>query len=93
MSEFSANQLPKTASGDFKAIYSNAARLGITPWDINIMFFMIQEPAGGGAPTLEDQMLVKMSPQHFKAFGKAMERVLAGYEAQFGTVSVPEDSP
>jgi hypothetical protein len=84
-----------TRSLDFKDIYTNASRVGVTPWDFSITVSLTKDIAPGMPPIIEDQAVLRMSPQHFKIFSKSISDFIAAWEEVFGQVIVddPVTSP
>jgi methionine synthase II (cobalamin-independent) len=78
-------------SPNYISIYSNQSRLGITPWDISIIFATTDD-FGAGKIEIEDQATIRLSPQHFKALCSSFAAVLKAYEKQFGVVNVNSDT-
>lgn len=77
--------ITETKSNTFREIYANYARLGITPWDLNILFGTLSDGVPNGA-ILETS--VRVSPQQFKALVSSLNHILQAWEAAFGTVTV-----
>jgi Protein of unknown function (DUF3467) len=87
--EYDINKLDMVRSPTFASIYSNNARLGITPWDISMSFSVVEENEAYKVPVLVTQGIVRMSPQHFKAFAAAVAAALTQYEEKFGEIRLP----
>lgn len=76
-----------TRSADFKDIYTNNTRVGMSPWDMSLIFALAKETQPG-ILTTEDQAIVRMSPQQFKTFVSAISASLQAWEEVFGAISV-----
>ena len=72
-------------SAEFRDIYSNNARVGVSPWDISITFALAKEIVPGTI-IAEDQAVVRMSPQQFKTFAEAIMTTLQAWEEVFGEI-------
>lgn len=77
---------------DFKDIYTNSTRVGVSPWDMSITFALSKEMQPG-LLTSEDQAVVRMSPQQFKTFVSAISASLQAWEEVFGAISVTSPPP
>ena len=82
---------PVVRSPNFQTIYSNVVRAGFTPWDIRVTLGQVIEPEISKTQT-EEQVTIVMSPHHFKATLKVLNKVLATWESQFGHVSTLEEA-
>ncbi len=71
-------------AADFREIYTNGVRLGITPWDIRIIFSCTK--LINSQPVNEDQVSMVMSPQHMKAMQKHFDAMIQSYEENFGLI-------
>jgi hypothetical protein len=87
--------VPTTKTQEFKDIYSNHNRIGVSPVDFNITFSKIVEGALG-LSSIEDQVVIRMSPQQFKGFLESASRTMAAWEEVYGkikeTVKTPSQS-
>jgi hypothetical protein len=77
-------QFVRTA--EFKDVYSNFVRLGVSGSDINVVFGKIIEPAAG-INVIEDQVMVRMSPHQFKTFLDQATKTFNAWEEVFGEVN------
>jgi Protein of unknown function (DUF3467) len=77
---------------DFKDIYTNNTRVGMSPWDVSITFALSKEMQLGNFVS-EDQAVVRMSPQQFKTFVSAISLSLQAWEEVFGTITVTSPTP
>jgi hypothetical protein len=75
-------------SSAFQTVYANTCRVGISPWDIRLIFGQMIEAAPGKSVN-EDQVTVVMSPQQAKAVLKGWQDSIARYEATFGEIPNP----
>jgi len=57
---------PIARADDFRHVYSNSVRLGLTPWDIRFTFGTVEEVQPGEARNVE-KITIIMSPQHAMA--------------------------
>lgn len=76
---------PTVRSESFRNIYSNTAKIGISPWDLRITYGNLIEGAPNEA-TNEELVTVVMSPQYAKQVAKQWQQILAQYEAAFGAI-------
>jgi len=76
---------PIPRSLDFKDVYSNNVRLGLTPWDFTVVFALTKEIVPG-VMTAEDQVAVRMSPQQFKTVTKSLAMTMKVWEEVFGDI-------
>jgi hypothetical protein len=72
-------------SQEFRDIYCNQARIGASPFDFSITFSKIIEPTAG-VNILEDQCVVRMSPQQFKNIIDYATKALDAWEESFGVI-------
>jgi Protein of unknown function (DUF3467) len=79
------NPLHFTRSQEFRDIYSNFVRIGVTGSDISIYFARLIEPEPG-VNIPEDQAVVRMSPHQFKTFLDHANKTLVAWEEVFGVV-------
>ncbi|MGD9540710.1 DUF3467 domain-containing protein [Methylocystis sp.] len=77
-----------TKSINLVDIYSNNIRTIVSQFDIGIMFSRTAEIAPG-APTLEEQAFVRMSPEHFKYTIDYLTKTLEAWEEVFGPINAP----
>lgn len=80
-------------SPDYKDLYSNYTRVGVSPSDLNIVFSRIGETSNN-QPLIEDLVMVRMSPQQFKVFVDHVVKTMTAWESVFGEVAVtskPQD--
>lgn len=82
--QFRINPLDSTQSSEHREIYTNTTKIGLTPWDLRIVFgHAVQKPNGFAS---EDLVTVVMSPQHAKVLLGAWTKALENYEKMFGEV-------
>jgi hypothetical protein len=74
---------PIVRASDYRTIYANATRIGLSAYDVRLTFGIIVEAEPGKAVN-QDQITVIMSPQHAKAVIKIMQDNLPIWEAQYG---------
>jgi hypothetical protein len=74
-----------TKAPDYKNLYSNVVRSGVTPWDIRITFGQLVE-SPDNVPGAEDQITVIMSPAQAKAVLGNLQTSIQGYESLFGEI-------
>jgi hypothetical protein len=63
-------------SPNHQTIYCNSTRVGITGWDIRVIF-------GEGQQVTEESVTVVMAPAHAKAFVKGVADAVRAYEAKW----------
>lgn len=81
-----ANPTQFIRSPEFRDVYSNFVRVGVSPTDINVSFSKLIEPTPG-ITMIEDQALVRMSPQQFKVFVDQASKMLKAWEDVFGEIT------
>lgn len=70
--------------------------VGMTPWDIVLMFGSTSLPAtvGAGARSAQGGIridaVIRMSPQHAKATLRSLQNIVAEYERSYGDVRIPD---
>lgn len=72
-------------SSEFRDIYSNHVRVGVSPVDFGITFGKIIEPSIG-INIIEDQAVVRMSAQQFKSFLDSANKTMTAWEEVFGSI-------
>lgn len=70
---------------EHKEWYSNTTRIGVTPWDVHIVFGHVIEH-GPAQQNIEDLVSIVMSPQHAKVLLGQWAQAIQTYEAQFGPI-------
>jgi hypothetical protein len=83
------SQLPRARDQNFQDVYANAALTQLGPYDISITFQKGMEIAPGQG-ALVDQVVVTVSPQHFKALVKSLVETLDAYEMLYGKLAIPD---
>lgn len=72
---------------DHKTIYSNVVRIGITPFDIKIVFGQVADSIPGDpAQQVDDLATVIMSAEEAKAMIPFLQQAVQSYEAQYGEI-------
>ncbi len=82
-----AARLKSIRSEEFRDIYSNFSRLGVTPFDFSVTFSRLIEPTMG-VNVIEDEVVVRMSAQQFKTFLESATKTLAAWEEAFGQIKL-----
>ncbi len=83
-------QLSKSPS--FATLYSNDTQVQITPWDIRLVFGLIQEvQAEPPMAVIEQVGEVRMSLQHAKRIMLILVEQLKNYEQNIGPIPLPPD--
>jgi hypothetical protein len=83
---FNISSTPKiTKAPDYKVLYSNVVRTGVSPWDVRITFGQVAETTDQ-TPTAEDQVTVIMAPGQAKAVLGILQTTVQGYESMFGEI-------
>lgn len=77
-------QIKFVPASDYKEIYIDGARVGITAWDMRIIFSLTRMTTVDS--TNEDLVSVIMSPQHMKAMLKHLDASVGAFEAAFGPI-------
>ena len=72
-------------SPSYKTVYSNSVRMLVSQWDLGIGIGLAGETQGHETVVTEE-ILVKFSPQFFKAFAGAVSDALKNWEATFGEI-------
>lgn len=91
MPEYQASAMETKRSETYQNIYSNTARVGYTQWDFGIAFSLIEDTGPNKHPIIVEYASVRMSPQHFKAFIRALQTTLSAYETEHGEVLMPRE--
>ena len=82
-------QVPAEVKTDhFREIYANFSRVGMTPWDLGLMFGTVRDAVPGQPAAVNSEVLVRMSPQQFKVFANSLPLIMAAWEARFGEISL-----
>jgi hypothetical protein len=71
---------------DHQEIYTNTARIGVSPWDIRIMFGHVIEPIPNKPQVGQDLVTIVMSPQLAKILMGQWAKSIASYEAAYGEI-------
>lgn len=79
MSDAPSEDSPKTP-----VVYANHVTVGLTVYDLSLAFGL------GADESVDEQVVVHMSPQHARSLQLLLERFLRGYEEQVGPVVLPE---
>jgi hypothetical protein len=79
-------------SPDFKQVYCNHTRLGMTPYDLVLTCGHIAEKTPNDPIILED-VSIRFSPQTFKFLALTLSSVMAAWEAQWGPVQIRSRTP
>lgn len=82
--QFTINPIDSTQSPEHREIYTNTTKIGVTPWDLRIIFGHAVQRATSFSS--EDLVTVVMSPQHAKVLLGAWTKALENYEKAFGEV-------
>ena len=86
----SAPQQPeRVRAPNYQELYVNQSEFGITPWDMQIMLGRIQGKLPEGF-TLEELVMITMSPHHAKAFMMALAANVRAWEQSFGEIQLPQ---
>lgn len=83
-----AAAIPLAKGQDHRVTYANSSRMGISPWDVRIIFGQVIE-AANGTQVNEDQTTVVMAPALAKQVLKNLESTVAQYEELFGEIKDP----
>ena len=73
-------------SSTYRESYANNSRLALTPVDLVIVFGRVTDT--NNVPVIEDDYLVRMSPQAFKIFAANIASLVATWESQFGEIYI-----
>lgn len=88
---FGPPQLAATAntvrSPDYKDIYSNYVKIGVSPSDFNVIFSRMALGTNN-QPIIEDLTTVRMSPQQFKALADNIVKTISAWESVFGNITI-----
>jgi hypothetical protein len=71
-------------SENYRTIYSNYAKVGITQWDFTLIFGMNIEK--NAQNVYEEQVAIKFSPQYFKSLVGSLTESLRQWEQAFGEI-------
>jgi hypothetical protein len=84
-----ATQILRVRDPQYRDIYANNSQTNIGPFDLSILFQKASEIVPGQMGIV-DQVLVSLSPQHFKALVRSLNETLSAYESVFGELSISE---
>lgn len=84
--EVAMSELTQTRSPDYRDIYANQVQIGITPYDLHLMFNRASG-AGGDYPTNQAQVTIFLSLHQAKAFQTILNRVLEDFEEKNGPIT------
>lgn len=73
---------------DFFTIYANNVAIGISSWDMSIVFGEIIGQRDDGKPVIEEIGKVIMSREFAKVVSQVLALNIAAYEKQFGEIEV-----
>jgi hypothetical protein len=82
--------LASTRAADYKNMYVNATKMGVSPWDIRVTVGQVIENADGTNVT-EEQITLLMSPQHAKVVLQSLQTTIEVYERTFGEIKDLKD--
>jgi hypothetical protein len=76
----------------FASLYANDTQVQLSPWDVRLIFGIIDTPASAEHRTIRVKTTgeVRMSLQHAKKVAEILVRQLGLYEKRFGPISIPE---
>jgi hypothetical protein len=80
------SQNTMSRAANFIDTYSNTVRIGITPFDISIIFGRISEKSIGDS-AVEDIAQVRVSPHFFKNLVNSLQNTINSWESAFGTIT------
>lgn len=81
---------PKIVKADsYHTIYANYSKVGISQWDISIIFGQTVD-SENDATEIEELVSVRFSPQYFKAMANSLTAALRQWESLFGEL---QDGP
>ena len=86
-----AVQPPVVRSDAHRTIYINSTRMGISPWDIRMIFGQVVD-SGTGTVVTQDEATIIMSPAQAKAVAENLNTTVAEFEKLFGEISNPMKS-
>jgi hypothetical protein len=87
--EKKSQTIPVVRSEDFRYIYSNSVRIGISPWDIRLNFGALVH-SENTEPINKEEVVIVMSPQHAKVLALIFLSNIQEYEETHGPISVSE---
>jgi Protein of unknown function (DUF3467) len=77
-------------SADFREIYTNNLRMGMTPVDLVIWFGHIVESNESTDTYIEENVAVRFSPHLFKILTETLSGALEVYERRFGEIEIKD---
>jgi hypothetical protein len=79
-------------SESFASLYTNDTQVQLSPWDVRLIFGIIDRPPSADNPTIHVTAVgeVRMSPQHAKRVATILLRQLKTYEETVGPIPQPE---
>lgn len=77
----------------YRTIYANYSKVGISQWDISIIFGQTLD-SENDETAIEELVCVRFSPQYFKAMASSLTAALSQWESLFGELqNGPGQSP
>jgi hypothetical protein len=78
---------PITKSENYRTIYANHTKIGITQWDFTVTFGQTTEN-NEGKNIIEEVISIRFSPQYFKNFANTILASVQQWEATFGEIQI-----
>ncbi len=72
-------------TGDYHTIYSNFSKIGISQWDLSVIFGQIIE-SSESENVAEETICIKFSPQYFKVLAESLNTAISQWESLFGVI-------
>jgi len=82
------SDIPIQRSPDFRSLYVNNTKFGVTPFEFAFIMGEISE-AVDGKPYVDQKIRLLMTPLHAKIFMLILAQNMHNYEQQFGEVVIP----
>jgi hypothetical protein len=83
------DEIEHSESADFMKVYANSAQVQTSVWDVRLIFGEMEVTQGRA--TVENSLMVIMSPQHAKALASALSNNIISYEQKIGEIKLPAD--
>jgi hypothetical protein len=88
--EVTAENIIAKPGPEYRSVYANNVALGISAFDISLVFGEIMGSEDGKTVNVEQRVRVTMSPQHAKALVMVLAENLHNYEKNIGPIPLPE---
>ena len=77
---------PLTRSPQYRSVYVNQVRAGMSTWDIQLTFGRVTEIAPG-VPAVEEQFTAVMAPEYVRAVIQVLTETMRQFEEKVGPIT------